>query len=85
MLEGKGYVSHGAEHRPQTAKLINNGCASAMNKDLSAIVADNMNALVRVRGEDTVTLSRKAGISQKTVWNVLRYEQCNRRYGFWEA
>ncbi|WP_417521976.1 hypothetical protein [Marinobacter sp.] len=48
-----------------------------MNKDLSAIVADNMNALMRVRGEDTVTLGRKAGISQKTVWNVLRDERCN--------
>jgi len=48
-----------------------------MKKSLALIVSENLAALRTLHEHDTVTLGKRAAVSQKTVWNCLKEETCN--------
>ncbi|HIC14304.1 MAG TPA: hypothetical protein EYO83_04110 [Gemmatimonadetes bacterium] len=48
-----------------------------MKKPLNEIVSSNISRLLEERGETTASARKKAGMDQKTVWNMANASHCN--------
>lgn len=48
-----------------------------MNSDLQRIFAENLSRLLDIRGEDTVSLAKRASINQKTCSNLKYPDKAN--------